>query len=209
MIKVVLFDLGGVVFRDIFSGGAADFAKAINMPEEQVLEAYRATDVPEWPEGKISDTERMTLLVDRLGLSRDMVQHCVQSFNLVFQPIPETVQLIGELHRVNRYKLGVLSDQHPGAVQYLHQQYDEVMQLFEPSLIFVSSEVGLAKHEPDRQFFHYAVTHSSVAAKDILFVDDAAANITHAAEVGMMTFFFDRKSLTISNLIADLRTRLL
>lgn len=204
MIKVVLFDLGGVVFRDIYSGGSKDFAATIGVSEAQVLSAYRATDVPEWPGGKVTDEERWQLFVDELGLPQAMVQRCAENFSVVFEPIPETTQLIKQLYLQDSFKLGVLSDQHPGAVKYLHQRYEDTMQLFDPALTFISSEVGLVKHEQDLKFFAYAVKHSGVAGSEILFVDDSEVNTKHAAEVGMATYFFDRRTRSITDLVSGL-----
>jgi len=208
MPKVILFDLGGVIFRDIYSGGCADFASLIGLPEKRVLEVYAATDVPEWTEGKISDEARWKLFADKLGLAESSIKLCAENFNIVFKPIPEVVDLLESLHVSGKFKLGVLSDQHPGAVRYLYQSQRKVMDLFDPSLVFISSHVGFSKHEPNNKFFQYAIGHSGVAANEILFVDDSLRNVTNASKAAMMTYFFDRNGHTIVDLVVGLRALL-
>ena len=51
MKKVIYFDLGGVIFTDLFSGGEVKMAKSLGLTCEELLSVYRKTDVADYPKG--------------------------------------------------------------------------------------------------------------------------------------------------------------
>ncbi|GAB3772176.1 putative hydrolase of the HAD superfamily [Nocardioides ginsengisegetis] len=98
---------------------------------------------------------------------------------LTIEPVAGTVALV---HRLRGLGLGVhlATNQQAGRAAHMRAElgYDD---LFDES--FYSCEIGAAK--PDPAFFGAALDRLGVPAPAVLFVDDSAANVTAAREVGL------------------------
>ena len=87
--KVLYFDLGGVVFRDFFSGGEVGLSNALRLKPQVILDAYKKTDLPEYCKDELSDETRWKLFIDELGLSDGYLQTCIDEYYRSYQIIAE------------------------------------------------------------------------------------------------------------------------
>jgi len=85
-----------------------------------------------------------------------------------------------ELQERSQVTVGVISNTNAMHVAWLD---DHVLELSALDLVMMSNEVKLLK--PDPEIFQLALELLGVAAVDALFIDDAAANVAAAQEIGM------------------------
>lgn len=208
MIKVILFDLGGVVFKDFFSGGETGLAKALGLSSKTILTAYVKTDAPAYCKNELTDENRWKDFVKEVGLSEAKIQICIDEYYKSYQLLPETLTFLEHLKKDNNYKLGVLSDQPIGIANYLREEYPNVFSLFDPTLAIISAEVGLSKKDSNFKIYKLAIEKSQVYPNEILFVDDSMHNIQKAKSVGMKTYYFDIENQPISKLLKGLKEKL-
>ena len=206
MLSVIYFDLGGVLFRDFYSGAEGPMVKLLGLPREEVLRAYEKTDVPEYCIGSMDEQTRWKLFTDELGLPEERIEECIEVYYRSFRPIPETKTFVQELR--NNYpqlRLGVLSDQPIRAAQTVRKEHQNLFSLFEPKLTLISCEVGLTKRDEHLRFFKEAIRKAGKPAGEILFVDNSESNIDAAELLGIKGFLFDTKSKDLETLISELK----
>ncbi len=205
MPQVLLFDLGGVIFTDLVSGGEQGFAEALGLPVARALEVYRKTDLAVWDDDDMDDWTRWGLFVRELGWPEDKIPLCIEAYQAAYRPIPETVAFLQQLHAEGRYRLGVVSDQPMSEDQALNSAYPDIFGLFDPLLTIISAEAGLAKKEPDGAIYKLAAERAQTDPGAILFVDNMGRNITAAQAAGLQTFLFDVTNVPVATLIARLQ----
>ena len=203
---MVYFDLGGVLFRDFYSGAEGPMVKLLGLPREEVLRAYEKTDVPEYCIGSMDEQTRWKLFTDELGLPEERIEECIEVYYRSFRPIPETKTFVQELR--NNYpqlRFGVLSDQPIRAAQTIRKEHQDLFFLFEPKLTLISCEVGLTKRDQQLRFFKEAIRRTGKPAGELFFVDNSKKNINSAESVGIKGFFFDIKHEAVVSLIGKLK----
>lgn len=206
--KVLYFDLGGVVFRDFFSGGEVGLSNALRLKPQVILDAYKKTDLPEYCKDELSDETRWKLFIDELGLSDGYLQTCIDEYYRSYQIIAESVAFLQELSNDSAYKLGILSDQPIGIAKYLRKTYPNIFRLFNAELALISADIHLSKNDTNQVIYKYAIDRAGVTAPEILFVDNSSSNIDNAKSLGISTYFFDIKKVEIARLVEGLRAQL-
>lgn len=208
MVKVIYFDLGGVVFSDFFSGGEKGLIEILGMSKETIMDAYQSTDIPAYPKGEVTDEKRWEAFTKELGLPKEKVKQCIDMYYQSYHPFPETVDFLKKLYEGNKYQLGVLSDQPIGITKYLREKYKNVFDLFNHDLIIISAEVKLSKKDTDQSMYKLAIERSKTTPNEVLFVDNSLRNIKDATSLGMDTFYFDIKNQPIAKLLNNLQGKL-
>ena len=104
--KILFFDLGGVIFRDIFSGGESVFLDGLGIDKEKFINIYTETDLPLYSKGKISDNHRWKLFAEKSKINELDVEYLVKLYISSYSPIEETVDFLKEIKK--NYSLGVL-----------------------------------------------------------------------------------------------------
>ena len=208
MLKVVLFDLGGVIFSDFFSGGEIDLSKALGISPKVTLDAYIKTDLPAYCKNEATDEQRWKSFIAEVGLPETKIQTCIDEYYKSYQIFPDAVAFLKVLKEESKYKLGILSDQPIGIAKYLQKEYANIFGLFDPNLVIISAEVGLSKKDTDFKIYKLAIEKAQVSSREILFVDNSLHNVDSAKSVGMDTYYFDMKNQPISVLLKDLQEKL-
>ena len=183
-IKVIIFDLGGVVLdwnpRNLYR-------RYFDKREE--MEAFLSEiDFASWNAQQDKGrpfAEGVAVLSARFphraALIRAYHEHWEES---VSGPIEATVRLVRQLKDAG-YPLFALSNWSAETFPIARHKYD-CLQLFDA--IIVSGEVGLIK--PDPAIFELAVKRSGVVASECLFIDDHGPNIAVAQQLGMQAIHF-------------------
>lgn len=209
MLKVIYFDLGGVIFFDFYSGADLKLAKALKLPREKVYQAYVKTDFPQYCSGKMTDEERWKKFLKEVNLSEKNIDLCLKLFLQGYQPIWEMVNLIKKIRReFSQINLGVLSDQPKIVASYLRENYKRIFDLFNQQLIFISAEVGLTKQDKNLDFFWHAIKKSQVTSEEILFIDNSKLNIKRASKLGMKTFLFEVNDQPLKSITKSLENKI-
>lgn len=205
MISTIYFDIGGVVFRDFYSGGDKEFVRAVNLPRKLVIKTWVETDVLDYAKNKLSDKKRWRIFTDSLGLPKEKVTACINALYRQYKPITKTVNFIKKLRRNKKnLKLGILADQPVGVVKLLRKRYQGIIKLFDKSLVLFSAEVRLSKRDKDLKIFKEAIKRAKTSANNILFIDNSLTNVNRAQAVGIQGFYFDIENKPVDILLDKL-----
>jgi len=185
MIKVIYFDLGGVVVTDGFYRAAPLFAKKLGIDEKKIFDAYIKTDDWRYSAGKIG-RERWENLFKELGIKVD-VDEFIELWHSIFVPIEGTLKVVKKLK--DNYRLGILSDQPKDLIPRLEDF--GILDLFDANLRVISCEVGHGKSEPSKEIYSVAVEKAGVKPEEILFIDNNQGNLNDAAKEGIETLLFE------------------
>jgi len=183
----VVFDLGGVVVAwkpdDIL-------ARAFDDPRHRVLARREIIGHPDWlalDRGTISPGEVIARGARRTGLPEPVVKSLLES---VPPSLVADQQMIDLLHRLNDAgnALYCLSNMPVMSMEYLESAYS-FWHLF--TGVVVSSRVGFCK--PEREIYEHLLETHRLDARDTVFIDDVAANLDAAEQLGIRTIqFVDR-----------------
>ncbi|MFI3282434.1 MAG: HAD family phosphatase [Rikenellaceae bacterium] len=182
-IKNVIFDLGGVVF-------ARDPQKCT--PEFMEFFSYVQYDpMPKWwseyDRGAISFEEVKSELARYRGVSKEFCDEYVALSIVKQEEITVTKELIKRLKEAG-YRLYVLSN--------MAHEYIDFIRTFEVYGYFdgevVSCEEGVIK--PEEKIYQTMLDRYDLDATQTLFIDDRAANVEAAREIGIQAFHFDHKA---------------
>lgn len=205
MIKVIFFDLGGVIFQDFFSGGAEFFAQKFHLPVKQISKAYQETDSALYCKDEVTDKQRWENFAEKIGISSEKVPVFIQAFYESYQLFPKSVHLLTKLKQeYPTIELGILSDQPLDVAKYLRKKFPDVFGLFDTDITLISAEIGMSKKDPDLKIYEEAIKRSNHQPENILFVDNSEYNLQNAKRLGMQVFLFDTTAMTIDKLSSEL-----
>lgn len=182
MIKVVLFDLGGVVFENGTKLFITEIAERYNLGREFVSSVLNGELGTQYREGKISRDEFWSAATKELGIhvSIDELEEAwINHYNL----IEETKEIIDELKK--QYKLYYLSDNVKERVEKISTKHN-FLEWFEGGIF--SHEVGARKPQPE--VYKAALEKIGVPPEEIVFIDDKEENLPPAEELGMNVLLF-------------------
>jgi putative hydrolase of the HAD superfamily len=200
-IRGVLLDSGGVLIRPI--GGrwnprrdfeptvlevaphliAADFARAIDAgerffetsPPDATRDDYHRALLDE------IDVPATEALLSALGRPLEP--------STIVEPFPDVMDVLHEL-RERGLRLGCVTDNGPG-IERLHEGLG-IREFFE--VYAISAVLGCTK--PDRRMFHHASETLGLRPEECLFVDDVAALVVAAGELGYHGAALEREGPT-------------
>lgn len=173
-IRVLLFDLGGVLLRlnDPLETFGLDLTHAEFM--EQWL---MSPSVREFERGAIDSDTFAANIVAEASLAYDATEFLRRFDAWPDQLYPGTLELLKEIPR--HYERAILSN--TNAVHWNRVNHDgRLTGCFDR--IFLSCETGLLK--PDVQAFAHVAASYDCAARHILFFDDNPLNVNAALELG-------------------------
>jgi HAD superfamily hydrolase (TIGR01509 family) len=181
MIKGIAFDFFGVFIQDPYH----HWLKVSGLEREEKFERLsRQVDL-----GQIGEHG----FYEGLGLASGQAAEQVATSFAERRPLNEPLlQLAKELRAA--YKLALLSNSSSEYLRPLLEYYG--MDIFDK--VLVSAEIGQVK--PQAAVFHKLLEELGLAADELVFIDDSAANTKAAAQLGI-------KSLTYTTL-AELKRQL-
>jgi putative hydrolase of the HAD superfamily len=194
-IKAVIFDWGGVLIENPTEGILQYCREVLGIGAGCMLAAYRKL-MPYFQEGKITEEEFWKGVRRRTGAKRQMPESLwLAAFEKSYAEKKDVFAVAVELYQ-RGYRTGILSNTEKPARPFMDR---ESYRIFDP--IVLSWEAGSAK--PQHRIFEVLVEVLSLNPSEILLIDDAAANITAARELGLQGLLFtSAESLRAS--IADL-----
>lgn len=187
MIKAVVFDMGGVIFRlnvpqclNRFKteAGFEDIEDFINIYQQQGF-------IGEFEAGKIDEDQfyAAALSHSKPGTTRETIHNCFCS--LLDGTNEDAVELIRSLR--GKYKLYLLSNNNPISLQLLGEVLAEqglpIDETFEKK--FCSFQLKTQK--PGKEIYLKALEGIGCDPSEILFIDDSPANLKTAQELGIQT----------------------
>jgi len=178
-IRAVIFDIGRVLVRVDLSRAMAGLSQAIPLSPEELWKALQNDPRwMDWQEGRISPRDWHLHITKRLGGSLSF-EEFRQAWNRALDPEPmQSEEFLGGLAK--KYRLAVLSNTDP-----LHMEQEESRYPFFrhfPVRVY-SYRVGASKPSP--LIYREALKGCKVAAPEAVFIDDVAAYVEAARQLGM------------------------
>jgi HAD superfamily hydrolase (TIGR01509 family) len=191
IIKAVIFDWGGVLIENPTEGILRYCREVLGIGTGCMLAAYRKL-IPYFQEGNISEEEFWKGVRRRTGAKgRVPASLWLEAFEHSYEEKKDVFAVAHELHG-RGYRTGILSNTEKPARPIMER---DSYRIFDP--IVLSWEVGSAK--PQRRILEVLIETLSMDPSEILLIDDVAANITAARDLGLQGLLFtDAESLRAS-----------
>jgi putative hydrolase of the HAD superfamily len=186
--KIIIFDLGNVIFK-------FDLMKFIKSYSQRIPD-HKITDfnklIPTYSEfaysyekGNISSFDFYDTLAKRTHY-KGIYNEFVIQWNNIFEPMPETIELIAKL--ASKYRLAILSNTNELHFDYLKNRYPDIFALFND--FFLSYKMHLRK--PEDEIYQQVIHDCNVLPSEIFFTDDIEKNIKAAERNGIKAYLFTK-----------------
>jgi HAD superfamily hydrolase (TIGR01509 family) len=186
MLKNVVFDLGGVVVahnEEGFKEKLGEFFSFVFGTDTKCVPMF-------WQDydlGVLTIDETAAEVAKFRGCDAETAKaHMLQAIALQ-EEVEPTVELIKEL-KAKGYKLYVLSNMSKEYIEFLRKL--PVFELFDYQA--VSCELHLGK--PNSKIYEHLLSHCNLVPAETIFIDDRLDNVEAAAELGIVSFHFDRRN---------------
>jgi putative hydrolase of the HAD superfamily len=182
-IKLIIFDVGGVVYDRTSIGKFV--AKDLDISYRKFLQYAQFCGLQGLQKGLVTE-ERFLDDFSRLMQRKIYADLWTRFFSPL--PIKETVELINELKLRFRLVAGTNTIRPHFDIHTKHGDYE----IFPK--VYASHEIKLAK--PDPGFYAYILQSERVKPNEALLIDDSPVNVQSAIDFGLHAFrFTDGKSL--------------
>jgi putative hydrolase of the HAD superfamily len=196
-IKAVIFDWGGVLIENPTEGILRYCREVLGIGTGCMLAAYRKL-IPYFQEGKISEEEFWKGVRRRTGAKGGMPASLwLEAFENSYVEKKDVFAVAHALHGKG-CRTGILSNTEKPARPIMER---DSYRIFDP--IVLSWEVGSAK--PQGRIFEVLIETLSMDPSEILLIDDVAANITAAKDLGLQGLLFTDAETLKADLAALLR----
>lgn len=188
MIKLILFDLGGVIYTSDRSESVKRFAALGLKDADSILNAYTQTGIfGDLEEGKITDKEFLEALKKDTG--RDITWNdCRHAWLGYAADLPDRNIRILETLRQQGFRLALASNTNEFMMSWTcSNEFDGRGNSIKHYLdeLYVSYKIGALK--PSKHFFEYILDKENVKPEETLFVDDGPNNVNAAKSIGINT----------------------
>jgi putative hydrolase of the HAD superfamily len=196
-LKAVIFDFGGVLVRTRSQNRRIAWEQRLGLSrgEAEAL-VFGGASGTAAQHGQITDEAHWRWLSKRLQLSPDDLARFREEF---FADDVLDTALVAYIERLREagYHLGLLSNASDVARKVFAEVYG-VLDRFDS--VTISCEEGVMK--PDPRIYRVALERAGARAEESVFVDDVAANIESAQQVGMHGIHFCSTEQAIEELAA-------
>lgn len=187
-IKNIMFDMGGVLF-DLNATRCIEAFEAIGASKTAgYVRDFRTEDLFYLIEMSSGTTAQFCNEVRTLDGISASDEEITVAWNALLEPTPQRKRDELLALKADGYRLFLLSNTNEihwqRAKTLIAGTEHDVSDIFER--IFLSYEMNLRK--PDKEIFRQLMTVSGISPEDTLFIDDNAANIEAAQQLGISTF---------------------
>ncbi len=199
MIKVIIFDFGGViVIGKSEKGGIKNISHLLSpvlkLPKEKISSAFIQYWGP-WKLGKINKKQFWASVLKKLKLENIKQSEIDKVLVNESNKNKNIIRLIKKLRR--NYKIALLSNHSRWWFQVQFKKL-KLKSLF--NNIFVSYKLKIAK--PDKRIFRLALKKLKVKPNEVVFIDDIKKNVDSASKLGIHGIHYKGYSNLIKNLKA-------
>ena len=191
-IKAVIFDWGGVLIENPTEGILRYCREILGIGTGCMLAAYRKL-IPYFQEGKISEEEFWKGVRRRTGAKGGLPASLwLEAFEHSYVEKEDVFAVAHAIHG-RGCRTGILSNTEKPSRPIMER---DSYRIFDP--VVLSWEVGSAK--PQGRIFEVLIETLSMDPSEILLIDDVAANITAAKDLGLRGLLFTDAETLKSNL---------
>lgn len=197
MITAIVFDLGGVLFKEGKTEAAEKLASEHNYKKDIIINLFTAGKSIDLRKGLITDEEFWQWAQTQLpeGYDTALVKQTWYEGYILDDDI---FNLVKQLQ--GKYKLIAFSDNEVNRITFLDDKYD-----FEKyfDLEIYSYEYTLTKK--DKEFYNVLLEKSNVKPNEMAYVDDKAEALQFAQALGIQTILYKSGELAeLENKLKDL-----
>jgi len=180
--KLVIFDLGGVVFRHSFDHALAHWATKSGTAFDDLKRRFSHDEAYALHEtNHIGIAEYKDHVCRVLGMTLSL-NNFIDGWNAIFEDEVPGVRGVVE-HLKKTRPVAVLSNTNHTHCEFIKTKFADVLATFDR--VFYSHEIRARK--PDREAYQTVLGAFGVAAEQALFLDDLSENIEGARAVGLQT----------------------
>lgn len=179
-IRLVIFDLGNVVFEVKSQNVFRHWAQVTSLPEEFFAD-HRVPDsiFHRFERGEITSLEFYEALIKYKKVELSF-EDFVKGWNAIYGKVyPEAREALRKLS--DKVLLAALTNTNELHSQVWPDKYAEILKYFKR--IFISSQLGFRK--PEERAFNYVLKECQMNPQETLFFDDDIENINKANELGI------------------------
>lgn len=148
-------------------------------------EMFEHHDWIELDRGTLDEEDAILNFVRRTNASADLVRRLVHASKSALTPMPESLALLEELHRLD-VRLYCLSNMSHGTWEYLEPRHDFWRRF---TGIVISAQVRLVK--PDVAIYRHLLETFALDPAETVFLDDRLENVAGARLAGIRAHHFD------------------
>ena len=183
-IKAVLFDIGGVLNKNVFPQSCGEVAMLFEVSKEQATKAIFES-LPDIQIGKHKEPGFWRDIADRLGKPLpEGTETLWYDLDAKYCDVNQELISIAKKIKSEGIKIGVLSNTEPQRGQFNRDK--GLLDHFDP--VILSYEVGLRK--PEAGIFRHALDKLSLPARNVAFIDDHESNLESARNLGIHTHLY-------------------
>ncbi|MDK2980704.1 MAG: glucose-phosphatase [Chloroflexota bacterium] len=183
MIKVLVWDLAGVLLHGVDGNFESMLAKRLAVSEEAAFMTSRSEVNDRWDLGEMDNETYFRWLLKTLDQPLDKLPILRSFIRDDFYIHPQMLAAIRAYHQ--HYTTVLLTNFPPHVHEFMHSVWN-VDGTFDH--IIASCDVKLLK--PDPAMYRYALEKAGCQAEEAVFIDDRAINVEGARSVGMHAIQF-------------------
>lgn len=191
-VKNIVFDIGGVLLNIDESLTVRELQQLAGARTEQIIEALRAGDVfTNFEKGLLSPAEFRNKIITQAGVAiTDTETDRIWNATLLDFP-GERISMLRRLQ--DKYRLFILSNTNEIHLSRFFRIFREASGGVKPDDLFYrcyySCRIGMRK--PDREIFQYVMKDGGILPSQTIFIDDTAAHIRSAQNIGWKTYHLE------------------
>jgi len=183
-IKVIIFDMGGVLIKTVDRRQRTELAKQFNKSYDEIDKiVYGSDSSQKATRGEISETDHFLNVLTSLGVPDYGIEEFQEAFWGGDELDLDLIEFISA--KKDQFQFGMLSNAMSDIRKWLMNHYD-FLNLFD--ITFFSAEQKMAK--PDPQFYLAILKEFDVNPNEVIFIDDFVENINAAKSLGMLTVHY-------------------
>jgi glucose-1-phosphatase len=179
-VKVLLFDLGGVILEVSFARVLETWGSHAGVESAVLQTRFKLDTYYERHEcGELTSAAYFAALRESLGINLTDEQFEVGWNAIALGEVPGMKSLL--LRAREKFPLYAFSNTNFTHLSYISQNYADVLSVFKK--VFTSCELG--KRKPNREAFEMVMKEIGVPAHETLFFDDLLENVEGARVAGL------------------------
>ncbi|MBI5412637.1 HAD family phosphatase [Candidatus Peregrinibacteria bacterium] len=181
--KVIVFDLGGVVFTNSLKQFIHSLSERYSLEPSRINEVINSGGAgTAYRENRITRNQFWENVLKTLPF-KESADELEQEWIEGYHPMPGMKELLADLAK--KYKIYYLSDSVKERVEALEAKY-HFTSWFDGGLF--SYEVGARK--PSQKMYESIIQKAGVSPEAMFFIDDKASSLEPAKKMGMATILF-------------------
>jgi epoxide hydrolase-like predicted phosphatase len=184
LIKNVIFDIGRVLLEFQPKQYLIKKFKDEDLAETLHSAVFGSSEWLDLDKGILTDEEAVEIFSKRHSTHKAHIKQIMEDWHTLLLPIEGTVKILESLKHKG-YRIILLSNFHLRAFERVYAQYP-FFKLADDMVI--SSRIKMLK--PHKQIYEYMLSSLKLIPDECLFIDDTAANVKGAGELGINTIQF-------------------